>query len=345
MDIEARIAAFSALGEIVRDFTAGSEKVAAHYRERLENAVRTAFYENGWFTESNVLHALEQWGGLLNEGSLKAWLKPYREKLEENRVPKNIGVIMAGNIPLVGFHDMLCVLVSGHKFTGRLSSSDKTLIPVLADILLETEPRLKELITFTFAPFKDINAIIATGSDNTARYFEYYFGKYPHIIRRNRVSAAVLTGSESHEDLINLGADVFQYFGLGCRNVSKIYIPHGYDFDKLFNAFFKFSSVIQNKKYANNYDYNKTLYLLNNEKLLDNGFLLLKEDKSLFSPVGVLFYEYYSAVTEAKQKLDEQKEKLQCVAGAAIPFGSAQRPSLAEYADGVDTLEFLNRLK
>lgn len=312
------------------------------FREQIDLAV----HYNGWFTTENVLFSLEEWGKALTEANLDHWVKPYTFIDQE---PKTVGIVMAGNIPLVGFHDFISVLISGHKVLIKQSSNDQKLLPILADYLIAIEPGYKELIEFTDGRFKNFDAVIATGSNNTARYFEYYFAERPSIIRKNRNSIAVLTGKETQADLRALGDDVFRYFGLGCRNVSKLYVPEGYDFDSFFKAMFPWAGLMSNAKYANNYDYNKAVYLMSEFKLLDNGFLILKEDKSFGSPIGTLFYETYSDEDSLKLTLEENKENLQCIVSKGlleeeIAFGQTQHPDLRDYADGVDTLKFLQQL-
>lgn len=312
------------------------------FREQIDLAV----HYNGWFTKENVLFSLEEWGKALTEANLDHWVKPYSFIDQE---PKTVGIVMAGNIPLVGFHDFISVLISGHKVLIKQSSNDQKLLPILADYLIAIEPGYKELIEFTDGRFKNFDAVIATGSNNTARYFEYYFAERPSIIRKNRNSIAVLTGKETQADLRALGDDVFRYFGLGCRNVSKLYVPEGYDFASFFKEMFPWAGLMSNAKYANNYDYNKAVYLMSEFKLLDNGFLILKEDKSFGSPIGTLFYETYSDVDSLKLTLEENKENLQCIVSKGlleeeIAFGQTQHPDLGDYADGVDTLKFLQQL-
>jgi hypothetical protein len=243
---------------------------------------------------------------------------------------------------------MLCVLISGNNFVGKLSSEDNLLLPFMSKILIAIEPEFKDGIEFTSGQLKSMDAVIATGSDNTSRYFEYYFGKYPHIIRKNRNSVAVLTGNESLTELRLLGKDVFQYFGLGCRNVSKLFVPKGYKFDTFYQSIFEYQNIVNNNKYGNNYDYNRTVYLMSNHpSLLDNNFLLLKEDESYSSPIGVLFFEYYEDKEQLSARLEADKALIQCIVANepalknAIPFGQAQCPTLTDYADGVDTMKFL----
>jgi len=312
------------------------------FQEQIEMAV----HYNGWFTRENVLFSLEEWSKALTEANLDHWLKPYNFSQSE---AKTVGIVMAGNIPLVGFHDFISVLISGHKVLIKQSSNDQKLLPILASYLMAIEPGYKELIEFTDGRFKNFDAVIATGSNNTARYFEYYFAKRPSIIRKNRNSVAILTGNETEAELQALGDDIFRYFGLGCRNVSKLYIPEGYNFDPFFKAMFPWADLMNNAKYANNYDYNKAVYLMSEFKLLDNGFLILKEESSFGSPIGTLFYETYSDVNSLKITLKKNKDNLQCIVSKGffkdeIAFGQTQHPQLWDYADNVDTLKFLQEL-
>jgi hypothetical protein len=342
MDIEKRLKGFVKLGDFLRSISDKSDEITLkNKKDELEHLINTIHQNNGWFSPPNVRTAILSLGEMLKESKLHKWLSRY--KLTD-RDPKRVGVIMAGNIPLVGFHDMLCVLMSGNIFVGKLSSEDKLLLPKVVDILISLEPGFKERIIFS-ERIENIDAVIATGSDNTARYFEHYFGKYPNIIRKNRNSVAVLTGNESEEDLKGLAKDVFLYFGLGCRNVSKLFLPEGYDLDKIFGAFFSYKDIVNHNKYGNNYDYNKTIYLLNGEKILENGFLIMKEDKGISSPVAVLFYEYYKDLKEIEKRLETDAEKIQCIVGNSEPanvgFGKAQSPELWDYADNVDTMKFL----
>ena len=344
-----------ALGGFLRQFAPGAEQEEGNalnepFYNDFEQLIRQVHIYNPWFTEANVRKAAGAIANSLREEELVNWIAPYAGKLDVQRA-LNIAVIMAGNIPMVGFHDMLCVLVSGHRFMGKLSSDDKLLLPFIARVITAIHPEFAGSIAFTEGQLKDIDAVIATGSNNSARYFDYYFGKYPHIIRRNRNSAAVLTGTESEAQLRALGEDVFQYFGLGCRNVSKLFVPRGYDFDAFYSAILDFKEISDNNKYVNNYEYNRTVYLMSsNPTLLDNNFLLLKEDAGYASPIGVLYYEYYDDMDALNSKLEAEKEQLQCIVSAssgvsgAIPFGQAQCPALGDYADGVDTMAFLTGL-
>jgi hypothetical protein len=249
---------------------------------------------------------------------------------------------MAGNIPLVGFHDFLSVLISGNNILAKTSSKDAELIVYLGEILCSLNPAFRQRIKFTEGILSDFDAVIATGNDNSSRYFEYYFGKYPHIIRKNRNSVAIIDGNETDQELENLGTDIFSYFGLGCRNVSKIYLPGGYDFHTMIRNWNRFSDIINHSKYANNYEYNMAVYLVNKEKFLDTGYMLLKESTELSSPVSVLYYEFYNSEEILSGEIDKLKEKIQCVTGNNyIPFGKVQFPKLWYYSDNIDTLDFL----
>ncbi len=307
-----------------------------------EELINSASAHNGWFTKENITFALHGWSEILTEEKLNKWLSPYNFPEKQ---PKTVAILMAGNIPLVGFHDFLSVLITGNKVLAKLSSNDTILLPFLAKKLIEIEPGFAELIEFTEERLSNFDAVIATGSNNTARYFEYYFGKYPSIIRKNRNSVAILTGNETPEQLDALAEDIFRYFGLGCRNVSKLFLPKDYNFDPFFNAMYGWKEIINNNKYINNYDYNKAVYLMSNIELLDNEFLLLKEDNGFSSPISVVFYQYYESEDELRKYLSENKEHIQAIVSEKdIPFGAAQKPQLWDYADGVDTVSFLLNL-
>ncbi len=314
------------------------------FDEMLEQ-IDMAVHYNGWFTRENVLFSIEEWSKALSEENLEKWLKPYNFQGES----KTIGLVMAGNVPLVGFHDFISVLIAGHKVLVKLSSNDKILLPILSDYLKSINPEFSDKIEFTDGRMNNFDAIIATGSNNTARYFEYYFRNKPSIIRKNRNSVAILTGNETQEELKLLGEDIFRYFGLGCRNVSKLYVPLDYNFDSFFNAMLPWAHLMNHAKYANNYDYNKAVYLMSNFKLLDNGFLILKEDPGFGSPIATLFYEHYTNKDALIKTLEENSENLQCVVSkdlmeGEVSFGETQHPQLWDYADNVDTLAFLNKL-
>ncbi|MGI9545649.1 MAG: acyl-CoA reductase [Flavobacteriaceae bacterium] len=348
---EERIQAFVKLGGFIREYVSISEKNSSkspqepYWHEKLDEAIQQAGLRNGWFTKANVLFALKGWGELLNNRVLNTWLAGYEI---HNNPSREVAIITAGNIPLVGFHDLLCVLITGNKAVVKCSSNDNLLLPLLMDFLVKTEPYFEEKIEFTEGFLEHFDAVIATGSNNTSRYFEYYFGKKPHIIRKNRNSVAVLSGKESHEQLELLGEDVFRYFGLGCRSVSKIFIPRDFEFDLLFEALYRHRNVMEHVKYSNNYEYNKAVYLMSEFKFLDNGFFMLKEDQGYASPISTLFYEYYDSTAELSEKLIRDQDQIQCLVAEKfstdeISFGQTQHPGLKDYADGVDTVEFLLR--
>ena len=298
---------------------------------------------NGWYTPEQVYFSIQSWAEALTEENLNQWLSAYDFQINES---KNIALILAGNIPLVGFHDFLSVLITGHNVLIKTSSNDQHLLPFLAKYIIAVDPELANKITFVEGKLENFDAVIATGSNNTARYFEYYFKNKPSIIRKSRNSIAVLNGKESKEQLSALGEDIFRYFGLGCRNVSKIFVPKGYIFDGFFEAIFEYQEVIHYEKYANNYDYNKAVFLMSNFKLLDNGFLTIKEDKSHASPISSVFYEFYDDIKDLQIRLQTENEQIQCIVSnnlieSSIDFGQTQRPKLWNYADNIDTISFL----
>ncbi len=320
----------------------GNDMFFAEMEEKIDSAI----HYNGWFNRENIIFSLQQWGRALTSGNLKLWLDGYDLSQSSG---KTVGIVMAGNIPLVGFHDFISVLVSGHKVLVKQSTSDQQLLPVIAAYLMHLDKRYEERIRFTKDKLEDFDAVIATGSNNTARYFEYYFKGKPSIIRKNRNSVAILTGEETKDDLQMLGEDIFRYYGLGCRNVSKLYVPENYDFDSFFKAIYKWNPLINQNKYANNYDYNKAVYLMSEFKLLDNGFLILKEDKNFGSPIASLFYESYSNEKELQKILENNSDNIQCIVKKdsnknEVSFGKTQKPELWDYADNIDTLEFLSKI-
>lgn len=331
-----RLAAFVALGHYLAQLPE-EEVTELAYRTRNQNP---------WFDRPNVAAAISGIAHLLQEEPLRQWAGRYRP---EPTTPRQIGVVMAGNIPLVGFHDMLCVLLSGHTLLAKLSKDDTFLMRWISDALLRLEPLFAGHLQFV-ERLNAADAFIATGSDNTARYFEFYFGKKPNIIRRNRTSLAILTGRESSHDLGLLGADIFRYYGLGCRNVSKLYVPEGYSFTELLDSLAPWHHILDHNRYQNNYDYNKSILLVNRVPHLDSGFLLLTENSQLVSPISVLHYSTYCSEVDLVDQLTDVAAQTQCLVSAgglypgSFPFGRAQEPGVADYADGVDTMAFLAEL-
>jgi hypothetical protein len=339
MQLKKQIFTFSQLGDYLLDKTND---------DQIKTLISAARNENGWFTEDNVRLSLENIAKIfLNTQFLEHFIVKHQPN--EDKAPKKVGVVMAGNIPAVGFHDLLCVVLSGNIALIKLSSSDVVLMKFMVNKLFELNPDFRNLIQIVDR-LNDADALIATGSDNTAKHFEYYFAKKPHIIRRNRSSVAILRGDETRTDLGNLGNDIFQYFGLGCRNVSKLYVPKGYIFDKFYEAIEYWNTICLHHKYNNNYDYNKSILLVNGVKHLDNGFLLLKNDEALVSPISVCFWETYNDEIHLKNLIESKAGKIQCIVSKdgyfqnSCSFGEAQMPNLDDFADGVDTMEFLKNI-
>ena len=318
------------------------------FSKTLDSKMELAAAHNGWFTEGNVNQALLGIVQMTDADKIQKWTSKYNLDQDRSQA-KRIGIIMAGNIPMVGFHDLLCTLCAGHNAVVKLSSDDRVLLPFITDTLFEIEPSLKDSVEYV-ERLENFDAVIATGSNNSARYFEYYFKNKPNIIRKNRNSIAVLDGSETKEELTEFGKDLFLFYGLGCRNVSKVFLPKDFDLNRIFGAIMGYEDVADNKKYANNYEYYKAIYLMNSDDLLENGFFLMKEDTSLYSPVSMLFYERYDDIKEVNSFIENESENIQCIIGkneslpARIDFGKSQLPELWDYADGVDTMDFLMRL-
>lgn len=329
MNLQQRIGLLEKLGKYILSDNAEWELV----KER-------SYYQNKWFIPHFINLALKNIAGeFLQKDKLTRLASQYQIP-ENNPSPKNIGVIMAGNIPLVGFHDFLCVFITGNKQSIKPSSKDDLLIRHLIDRMIEWDGEVAVLVRFA-EMLKACDAYIATGGNNSARYFEQYFGKYPHIIRRNRTSVAILSGNEPKQDLEKLADDVYHYFGLGCRNVTKIYVPRGYDFVPLLEAFKKYNWLADESKYKNNYDYRLTVLILNKEYYMSNDSILLQEKQDTFSPISQLNYEFYDDLNSLNRRLARQ-EDIQCIVGkGGLPFGEGQRPGLTDFADGVDTLKFL----
>jgi hypothetical protein len=331
MDLENRISLVLEMGE----FMQSEDPLWAAAKNR-------AFQHNAWFIPDFIDLSVRQIRDhFLKRDLLESWVTGYRFPAIQTN-PRNVGIVMAGNIPLVGFHDFLCSFLSGHRQHIKLSSKDSILLPALLEFLYKKNPAVKEWIR-TASILRGLDAYIATGSNNSARYFDYYFGKYPSLIRRNRTSIAVLDGTESAEDLGKLADDVFLYFGLGCRNVTQIHVPEQYDFVPLLRAFRKYQWMADHNKYKNNYDYRLSLAILNKEEYMTNDCLILLQNDSPFSPIAVLNYKFYQ--DRAAWSPAGEIENLQCVAGRNyLPFGKSQEPGLMDYADGADTMQFLRSL-
>jgi hypothetical protein len=335
MTLQARITAFADLGHFLNDPSTISE---------IELWADKAMNQNNWFTLENTKKSLKSIADFyLNEDLLNQWTGLY-EIQDTPKIVKSIGVIMAGNIPAVGFHDMMTIVLSGHVCVAKLSSQDSYLMTALIEKLLEINPNLEIRIA---DKLNEVDTLIATGSDNSARYFEYYFKTKPNIIRKNRTSVGILNGNETEEDFLNLGRDITDYFGLGCRNISKIYVPESYDFTKFYDAVEPLGDIFYHNKYKNNYDYNKSIYLVNMMPHFDNGFMILAPSENLVSPISVIFYEEYNDEEDLKSKIETNKDKVQCIVSKnswfekSLNFGDAQKPKLWDYADGVDTMAFL----
>lgn len=340
-----RLDAFERLGQLLKNDAKPITPIENEAILAFENAKQKARAKNTWFTNDNIDMMVENIAAMISAEQLKQFADAY--ELESFKTPKTVAVIMAGNIPLVGFHDFFVVIATGHKFLGKLSSDDLFLLPALAELLIAIEPKFKAYITFSEGPIAGFDAVIATGSDNTARYFNYYFGKYPHLIRANRNGVAVIDGAETTEELQQLGLDVFSFFGLGCRNVSALFVPDGYDFKPMFEAFEVFNDLKNHSKYFNNYEYNKAIWLINRDSHFDNGFVLLKNAAEFSSPVSVLHFQTYKDPEMLKKILTDNADKIQCVVSrnanwtGSYSFGKAQSPAILDYADGIDSTKFL----
>ncbi len=328
-------------------------QLGEHLRQEddfLKAVMHRTYHNNKWFTIENQEDAVQAIAHqFLAEEKLQKWLEPY-SLLDEGNSDFSVGLVMAGNIPLVGFHDLLCVFVAGFRARIKLSEKDKYLLPYIFKILKSINPGTKQYFEIV-ETLSDFDAVIATGSNNSARYFESYFGKYPNIIRKNRNGIAVLTGNETQEELIAFGKDIFQFYGLGCRNVSKLYVPEGYAFELLLEALHEYKSIVLHSKYKNNFDYNYALYILNRIPYQANGCILLTENEAIPSRIASLHYEYYLDKVQLEEKLRLKQAEIQCIASkndsfslTTIPFGKAQQPELWDYADGVDTMEWLATL-
>lgn len=350
LKLQHRIEVIAALGAEFRNLLAGS--AGPEMQEEFRQIVSDANRLNPWFTHQSTHRALEEWGKVLTLEKVRGWASAY--DLSDDPTNIRVGVINAGNIPLVGLHDLLSVVLSGHSYVGKNASDDTLLLPFVSRLLFRNERALTDKIRFVPA-LKDVDAVIATGSNNSARYFEYYFGKYPNIIRMNRNGVAILSGTESSDELKALGDDIFTYYGLGCRNVSKMYVPRGYSFNHFFESVYDFHDLMNFNKYMNNFDYNNSILLLKQVPFLQNGFLITREEQAIPSPISIVHYEFYDSLQDLQEQLSKQTHQLQCIATSlsldnkelnklSVPFGKTQSPALSDYADGVDTVKFLCEL-
>jgi hypothetical protein len=348
MELNIRVNSFVQLGKIF-DHIGNSKAWDGHHLGinqeeflQLEAAIPKSKLYNGWFEEPFVRLAFKNLATMLKQPALEKWVQHYG--LEDKEPLKTIALIMAGNVPMVGFHDLLCVLITGNKAKIKLSTDDAILLPAVLEVLYLLNPEFKHRVEVVKGKLQIFDAVIATGSNNTARYFEHYFGKYPHIIRKNRTSLAVLNGTETDEELNLLADDVFTYFGMGCRNVSKIFLPQGFDLDRLFGAFFHYQWVANNKKFGNNYDYHRALFMMNQEPFLENGFFVLRENTSLHSPLATLNYEFYQHSNVVTAFIEDNIKSIQCNVGKGfVSFGVAQSPMLDNYPDNIDVVKFLKK--
>ena len=333
--LEDRIKSIEKLGYFLADISENNIHYDAFFK-----VLDQAQIQNGWFEKKSCLNAIRSWGEALQPHKVSQWIDSYT--IHENNSPKTIAIITAGNIPLVGLHDIISTWVSGHIAMVKCATRDTILIPYI----VSTDPQFQSLTNFSDGQLENFDAVIATGSNNAARYFDYYFSKYPHIIRKNRNAIAVLNGKETQADMMGLGRDILQYYGLGCRNVSKLYVPKDFDLNLVFGGLFPHANVIEMNKYANNYDYNKAVYIMSEFNFLENGFFMLREHKAISSPIATANYEFYDDLNILKKQLKDQQEDIQCIISnidieGCINFGDAQRPALWDYADRVDTMDFL----
>jgi Acyl-CoA reductase (LuxC) len=338
MNIKDRISYLAHTGQILRQ------------QNNAENEVyHRAKANNQWFTLDFIQLAVDSiCAEFLAADKLTTWISQYEIKALETR--KTLGIVMAGNIPLVGLHDFICGYLLGFDLQLKLSTKDRVLMIYFLEILSQFDVRLTEKIKVV-ETLQQLDAVIATGSNNTNRYFEYYFRDIPSILRKNRNSVAILNGQETAEDLVRLGDDIFMFFGLGCRNVSILYVPQDYDLTILFPYFEKYTFLFQHSKYMNNYDYNRTLLLMNGVPHLANDFCIIKEDSSIASRIAEVHVNYYTDLTNLQKELQTAADEIQCIVSTVklneldvLNFGDSQTPTLADYADKVDTIAFLTAL-
>jgi hypothetical protein len=310
--------------------------------DNFKSSTEKAESNNAWFSRKMIRLSMESWAKNLSEDNIDKWMSKYDVPSSTN---KNVLIICAGNLPLVGFHDIVCCILLNINTQVKLSKNDNVLIPAILNVLYLFDSELQDRIKICNEKPDNYNYVIATGSNNSNRYFEYYFGKFPHIFRRNRTSIAVVHSEISDDQLKSLSHDMLQYYGLGCRSVTKLYLPEKFSLDRIYNSVFNYKDLINHNKYMNNYDYNRSIFLMGKKLFFDNGFLILKEDKSLFSPISVVNFEYYSSMETLEKELNVLSNEIQCRVGeGGIPFGTAQKPELWDYADGVDTIDFLTKI-
>lgn len=339
MNLQKHIQNLAILGENLADIVASPQ----NYPE-FELAQR----QNGWFTSEAILFCLNEWHNALTAKNLSEWMLTYSQN--RNTKPYTVGLVLAGNIPLVGLHDIICVLITGNKVLAKLSHKDNALYQLIYRLLIQIDEEYAHLLIFTEKPFTNIDAIIATGSNNSSRYFDYYYGKYPNIIRRNRNSVAIIEPNITIEDINKLSNDIFLYFGMGCRNVSYLLIPNDFNIDLFYQGIAKFKNISDHHKYNNNYSYQQTILAMNKIPFFDNGFCLLTENDSLASPISTLHIKYYKNEDQIEQFINANKHNIQCIVSTTKHkfktyfYGEAQKPALNDYADGIDTIEFLLNL-
>ncbi len=330
----------AALTQLIKSTDSETNDLNSEWTEAFDKARYQSTIHNPWFTEESVNEAILGLAHMLRPEAMEKWLTKYDFK--EEKTGKRVGMVMAGNIPMVGFHDIFATIIAGHKPVVKPSSLDRFLLPVLFELFDSIVEEIDFSVEWIDGKLPPIDAVIATGSNNTSRYFEYYFKDIPHIIRKNRSSVAILTGEESEEELELMGKDIFSFFGMGCRSISKMYIPEDFEIDRFFKSIYDYHQVVNHNKYGNNYDYYRALWMMNQEDILENGFLILRPCEAIASPTATLFYERYSDVSEVYNTLESKEAEIQCIISKQdIPFGQSQKPELWDYADGVDTMAFL----
>ena len=345
MNLNNRITLFVKLGRFFSDYI--NNNLESLEKNKFDEAINESILHNSFFSKKNILKSLLSWSNVLTKKSIDDFLSNYLIKNKKRE--KKIAIIMAGNIPLVGFHDFFCVIISGNFAVIKLSSKDSHLFKFILSFLVKENPDFDTKFDVVESKLEIFDAVIATGNNISANQFELYFKKYPKIIRRNRHSIAILNGNETKKEIELLANDIFYYYGLGCRNVSKIFIPNNYNLDILFKSFVLWNEVINKNSYANNYNYYRAIYLLNKEVFFDNGFVLLKESEKIGSTVGTIYFEYYKSDNQIKEMIKKNNEKIQCIVSnnnypKTIKFGETQMPNLNDFADDIDTFNFLLKL-